>query len=216
MAIWSVEYVIHEKLMSTILLTSAGMQVKDAILRILPKLPRKMKLAHIVTAANVEGYKGYIDDDRRLMEQVGFQIADLDLVGKNRIELRALLGEKDIIYVQGGNTFYLLHHVRESGFDEVIKRLIDRGIIYIGVSAGSIIAGQTIETSVWRDVDRNVVGLSDLTGLGLVPFNIFVHYSPQYKELILREQPKSKWPLRILTDDQALLIRDGGRVRYYV
>jgi len=211
-----VEYVIHEKLMSTILLTSAGMQVKDAILRILPKLPRKMKLAHIVTAANVEGYKGYIDDDRRLMEQVGFQIADLDLVGKNRIELRALLGEKDIIYVQGGNTFYLLHHVRESGFDEVIKRLIDRGIIYIGVSAGSIIAGQTIETSVWRDVDRNVVGLSDLTGLGLVPFNIFVHYSPQYKELILREQPKSKWPLRILTDDQALLIRDGGRVRYYV
>lgn len=187
------------------------MQVKDAILRILPKPPRKMKLAHIVTAANVEGYKGYVDDDRRLMEQVGFQIADLDLVRKNRIELRALLEEKDIIYVQGGNTFYLLHHVRESGFDEVVKRLIDRGIIYIGVSAGSIIAGQTIETSVWRGVDRNVVGLTDLTGLGLVPFNIFVHYSPQCKELILREQPKSKWPLRILTDDQALLIRDGNR-----
>jgi dipeptidase E len=196
--------------MSTILLTSAGMQVKDVILRILLKPPRKMKLAHIVTAANVEGYKGYVDDDRRLMEQVGFQIADLDLVGKNRIELQALLGDKDIIYVQGGNTFYLLHHVRESNFDEVVKRLIDRGIIYIGVSAGSIIAGQTIETSVWRGVDRNVVDLTDLTGLGLVPFNIFVHYSPQYKELILREQPKSKRPLRILTDDQALLIQDGN------
>ncbi len=196
--------------MSTLLLTSAGMEVEEAILRALPKRPEKMKLAHIVTAANVEGYKGYVHNDRRLMEQAGFQIEDIDLAGKNAAELQALLEGRDIIYVQGGNTFYLLHHVRESGFDALVKRLIDENIFYIGVSAGSIIAGRTIETTVWRGVDRNLVGLTDLTGLGLVPFNVFVHYSPQYEQLIVREQPKSKWPLRILRDDQALLVQDGS------
>lgn len=32
----------------------------------------------------------------------------------------------------------------------------------------------------------------------------------QYKQLIVREGPKSKWPLRILRDDQALLVQDGS------
>lgn len=195
--------------MKSLLLTSAGMRVKDEILDVLPQPAERMNLAHIVTAANVPGYKEYVDHDRRLMERAGFQPEDLDLVGKDADELHGLLQDKDIIYVQGGNTFYLLHHARRSGFDQVVKRLIDGGVIYIGVSAGSIMAGQTMETTVWRGEDKNLVGITDLTGLRLVPFNVFVHYSPQYKGLIEREQRKSGWPLRILTDDQALLVQDG-------
>lgn len=197
--------------MPTILLTSAGMNVKEEILKILPKPANKIKLAHIITAKNprMEENPDYIIKDRQAMKDVGFHVEDIDIKGKTEQELRKILADKDIIYVQGGNTFYLLKYVRESGFDKVAKELINKGIIYVGVSAGSIIAGPTIETANWKNVDHNEVGLKDLTGMSLVPFNLFVHYSPEHTRIIGEELPKSKYPLHILTDNQALLIKDG-------
>jgi len=194
--------------MKTLLLTSAGMRVKDEILKILPKPPNQTKVAHITTAGKPEKSMEYQDKDKELMKKVGLQITDIDIEGKNEAELRQLLSSFDVIYVQGGNTFYLLKYVRESGFDKVVKELVDRGVIYIGVSAGSIIVGPNIETSGWKGGDRNEVGLVDLTALNFVPFNIFPHYTPQYEQLIKKEASKSRHLVRLLTDEQAFLVQD--------
>ena len=194
--------------MKTLLLTSAGMQVKDEILKILPKPAGQIKLAHIITASKVEKDTSYVEEDNKGLREVGFQIEDIDIEGKNESELREILEGFDVIYVQGGNTFYLLKWMRESGFDVIVKELIDRGVLYIGVSAGSIIMGPTIEVAGWKDFDRNDVGLQDLTAFNLVPFNIFVHYSSEYEELVREEVPKSRYPVRILTNDQAFLVQD--------
>ncbi|MCH7605248.1 Type 1 glutamine amidotransferase-like domain-containing protein [Patescibacteria group bacterium] len=193
--------------MKTLLLTSAGMEVKEEILNILPKPANQIKLAHIITASKVEKDTSYVDKDINLMKDVGFSVINVDLEGKNEVELRKLLEPSDIIYVQGGNTFYLLKWVKESGFDTIAKEFVEKEKIYIGVSAGSIIAGSDIEIAGWDGIDRNEVGLEDFSGLGFVPFCIFPHYKPEHSSFLKEEIAKYSYPVRILNDGQAFLVR---------
>ncbi len=195
--------------MKTILLTSAGMDIKDEILKILPRPANQINVAYITTASKPSTDKAFVEKDRKIMEELGFNIEEIDIEGKNQKTLFRLLKDINIIYVQGGNTFYLLNAIRESGFDEVVKDMIAQGKIYIGVSAGSMVCGQTIETGLWKSADRNVIGLKDLTGLNLVPFNLFVHYAPKWHSTIKHEANRSKYPVRILTDQQGFLIRNN-------
>ena len=192
--------------MKTLLLTSAGMNVKEEILKLLSKPANQIKLAHITTASKAEDDIAHVKKDSQIMADVGFEAQEIDIEGKNENELRRLLGDKDIIYVQGGNTFYLLKCVRESGFGKIVKELIRKGVIYIGVSAGSYIACPTIEMA---NPDKNTVGLTDLRALNLVPFLLSVHFKPEYALVLKRKISTSKYPVKILTDEQAILVRNG-------
>ncbi|KPJ55127.1 hypothetical protein AMJ47_01225 [Parcubacteria bacterium DG_72] len=185
------------------------MNIKEEILKILPKPADQIKVAYIITASKSEKDISYLDRDKGAMLDLGFSVEEIDIGGKNEKELKEIFKDKDIIYVQGGNTFYLLKYVKESGFGGVIKDLIERGKIYIGVSAGSIITGPTIETAGWKRADKNIVGLKDLTGLNFVPFLVFVHYEPEHSEIVKQERLACKYPVRILTDEQAFLVRDN-------
>lgn len=193
----------------TILLTSAGMQVKDEIIKLLQKPAYDITVAFITTASKQEEDTSYADRDKRIMREVGFNIEEIDIEGKKEKQLMKLLGLKDIIFVEGGNTFFLLKCMRESGFEKVMKKLLKQGKVYIGASAGSIVVGRTIKTAGWKDSNKNTVGLKNLKGLNFVPFDIFVHYKPEHKDLILQKLPKPRRrkKLKILTDDQALLIQ---------
>lgn len=191
----------------TLLLTSAGMRVEEEILKILPKPAHLIKLARIITAAKPEKDTSYMELAKQKMIAAGFQVEDIDIEGKSENELRVLLRDKDVIYIEGGNTFHLLKCVKESGFDRVIKELLDRGVIYIGVSAGSYIACPTIEMAMWKHQDRNVLGLKDLSALNLIPFLLTVHYKHEYKETLRKAIRSSKYPVRVLTDEQALLVK---------
>ncbi|OGM20537.1 hypothetical protein A2714_04075 [Candidatus Woesebacteria bacterium RIFCSPHIGHO2_01_FULL_38_9] len=196
----------------TIVLTSNGMEsvdVRKEIIKLLPKPSRQIELAHIITASNVEKSTDYVKRDKRQMLKLGLQVEDIDLKGKTEKVLKSLLEGKDVIYVQGGNAFYLLKYVRESGFHKVVKELIQKGVVYIGASAGSYIACPTIEMATWKHQDKNRVGLKDLKALNLAPFLITVHYESKYKAILKKEIPKAKFPVRILRDNQALLISNG-------
>lgn len=189
-----------------LLLTSSGMTgTKEEILSVLQKPPDKVRVAHIITASKVEEDTSFVDKDRKLMQEAGFNVEDIDIEGKNRNQLMKLLEVVDIIYVQGGNTFYLLLQMRKSGFNKIIRKLLRKGIIYIGVSAGSVVAGATIETASWK-TDKDKFGLINLKGLKLVKLNIFVHYKPEYEEMIKQKSKRVKNKLRILTDEQALFV----------
>ncbi len=50
----------------------------------------------------------------------------------------------DVIYFTGGDTGYLLRRIKESGFDLLIKKMVFRNKVYVGVSAGSLIATPNI------------------------------------------------------------------------
>ena len=78
------------------------------------------------------------------------------------------------------------------------------------MSAGSYIACPTIEMGSWkRDKDQH--GLDDLTGMNLVSFLLSVHYNrEEYREILAERIPTANHPVRILTDDQAFLVKDGN------
>ena len=146
-----------------------------------------------------------------MKDELGFNVEEVDIEGKKESELIKLLELKDIIFVEGGNTFYLLKAMRACNFEKVIRKLLKQGKVYIGVSAGSIVAGCTIKTAGWYG-DKNAVGLKNLKGLNLVPFDIFVHYDkkPDAAEVIkqkIKSPRKRLKKLRILTDDQAILVQ---------
>jgi len=203
---------LYNGIVKTIILTSAGFKTPELqreFLKALPKPPASLKLAYVTTASKVEENKDFVERDRKILIELGFQMEEIDIEGKDYEELKILLKNKDIIFVQGGNTFYLLKHVRSSGFEREVKELLEQGVIYVGVSAGSYVACPTIDMATWKHQDRERYGVTDLNAMNLVPFLLSVHYNREkYREALLSGAKDTKLPLRILTDDQALLVKD--------
>lgn len=194
--------------MKKLLLSSNGKFVIEKGIKLFFEDTSKIKLVYITTAGKVSKDRTYLEIDKELLRKEGYDFEELDIEGKNESELRELLAEKDVVYVEGGNTFYLLKAVRESGFDTVIKELIEKGVVYIGASAGSYIACPTIEVSTWKrpGEEKERFGVTDLAGMNLVPFLIKAHYQPEQKELLKEKISQAKYPTRILCDGQAILV----------
>jgi dipeptidase E len=99
--------------------------------------------------------------------------------------------------------------MRACNFKKIMKKLFRKGIIYIGESAGSIVAGKNIEIAKWLG-DENIVHMSDLnfSGLNFVPFNIMVHFDLERGEIIKKKipNPKKRKNLKIITDQQAIFV----------
>ncbi|PKM92451.1 MAG: hypothetical protein CVU81_00415 [Euryarchaeota archaeon HGW-Euryarchaeota-1] len=110
-----------------------------------------------------------------------------------------------MIYVCGGNTFYLLNQVRETGFDKIITQFLDERKVYVGVSAGSIITGPNIE-NISLYGSENDVKLKDLTGLKLQNTAIYPHFDEGARKEVEKFRKTVKYKVVGLTDNQALLI----------
>ncbi len=141
--------------------------------------------------------------DYKEFEVVGVFLEELGDVKKS-------LSGYDAIFVIGGNSFYLLNAIRESGADEVIREMVNSGTIYIGESAGSYVACPTIEMAHWKHQDADIVGLNNLGALNLVPYLVTVHFKNEFKEVIDAAIKKTCYDVKILTDYQ-LILREGNK-----
>ncbi len=102
----------------------------------------------------------------------------------SRDEVRMAL-ESDIIYLAGGNTFYFLKHLRESGLLEKIRDFAHQGGVLAGLSAGGLIMSPTIASAGEPSLnpDENEVGLRDLRGMNLFPFEFSPHFERSKAEI---------------------------------
>jgi dipeptidase E len=171
----------------------------------------------------------YIDDAQAAFRDAPFVAAEHEAVrsfGRDVIDATLrdtapedadrLLSRAGAVYVAGGSTFALLEALRLSGNDDVLVDHVRRGLPYIGLSAGSIVAGPDVTPASLMDDPADGPALENHDGLGLIDVTPIPHADgqlPQYPpELIRRtiDTYGSDFALLPLRDDQALLVEDGS------
>lgn len=160
-----------------LLLTSSGISNKSleqAFFQLLIKPVSEIKLAFIDTASKVEKDTSFVDQDLKKLHLLGLKnISRIDIAEPQDNWIAKLI-QADVVYVEGGNTFYLLDRIRASGLDMTLSRIL-KDKVYVGVSAGSILVTPSIAISGVEPGDPNDVGMTDFTGLGWVDFEVSPH-----------------------------------------
>lgn len=199
--------------MKKLFLSSYFAFTADKLHTLLPRSPREMKLLFIPTAANPYTVKPWFYGDKLKLKLMGFQMKSFDLKNKTREQVANACRGVDAVFVSGGNTYYLLDHVQKSGFAEIITPLVEKGLLYVGSSAGSALACPTIEYIEDLD-DRSIVTLPSYEGLDLVPNLILPHYGEvKYEEKfqkIIQKWTGRKYEVTALTNNQAYVV-DGEK-----
>lgn len=168
--------------MNNIFLTSVAAEVLERICEFLPKEPSEYKIVFVPTASNLYPNAPWVDNDREKLVTLGFAVQDFQLEGASPEAVINTIHTSDIIFVAGGNTFYLLEQARKSGFLEVVKEAVANGKIYIGSSAGAVLAAPDIRYV--ELFDNPSPDFGDTASLALVNFRILPHFgNPKYADL---------------------------------
>src|SRR5215213_905155 len=156
-------------LYSSYLIAPEHLQV---LMKMVGEDPTRISIAAISNATDVEDDAAeWVSESEGSLTRDGAQVESIDLRQwrDTRADLRAKLASKDIIWVCGGNSFYLTWILRETGADEIIKELVRAGTVYAGWSAGAVVAGPTLrffepleDLSVVPAMVHDGLGLTDL------------------------------------------------------
>lgn len=165
-----------------LLLTSAGItnkSIADTLVDLTGLRPGETKVGFISTAANVEeGNKDWYIAQLTNLHKYGFNWIDIIDPSAADVEWQDRLEGVDVIFVSGGNTFHLLNQYRKTGFGEWLQKSLESKV-YVGVSAGTIIATPSLEVCTVEPSDPNLPGLDDITGMKLVNFEVEPHCDEQ-------------------------------------
>lgn len=113
-------------------------------------------------------------DDYLALAQHALEPVGLRLQGAHTCaDLAQAIASADMLLVGGGNTFCLLHALRQRGALQPIRDAVARGIPYVGWSAGTVLATPSIATT----NDMPIVDPGGFDALGLVPFQINAHFT---------------------------------------
>ena len=174
----------------------------------------EMKIGYITTASKATRDKTFFEKVENTILENGYSFEKFDIEEKSKDEMLNFFKNKNVIHIEGGNTFYLLKAIRENGFAEVLKELLSEGKIYIGTSAGAYIMCPTIEVANWNETGRDRFGLTDFVALNYVSFVLKVHYKDEAENLIKEKKQTLKYPFRILRDGQGILV-ENGKTKFY-
>ncbi len=126
--------------------------------------------------------------------------------------------QSDIIYLAGGNTFYFLKHLRESGVLDRLKTFARKGGVLAGLSAGGLIMSPTVALAADEGLgpDENEVGLKNFKSMGLFPFEFSPHYEGRPSEIKahLAYSKKTRYPVYAVEDGAGIVI-DGKKMSLY-
>lgn len=168
----------------------------------------------IPTASNIEDYKNYVYEAEQKWQEMGYQIEILDIANTDKETAVNKLEQTDLVYISGGNTFYLLQELQNKNLIDILKRRIEEGMVYIGESAGAILAAKSITYSELMDNREHASHLQSDNGLDIVDFYIVPHYQNypfvQASEQII--QHYAHLNLLPLSNQEAVII-EGNEVR---
>lgn len=163
----------------------------------------------IPTAALHEKVNFYVESGKKALEKLGLWVEELEISTAEQPHIINRLQNNDLIYVTGGNTFFLLQELKRTGADQIIKEQILSGKPYIGESAGSIILSPGIEYAKDMDDPSMASDLESFDALQIIDFYPVPHYScfPFQKETekIISEY-EDTIDLKPITNSQVILV----------
>lgn len=202
--------------MTSLLLLSLGLGAVPAFLAERAPAGRPLTIGYVPDAALPYADAPFVAAERDRVAALGHPLVDVRLTGSDPAAVATALDGVDALYVAGGSTFALLDALRSSGADAVVVERVRAGLAYIGSSAGSVVAGPSIEPVSLMDDPADAPGLTDLRGLGLTEAVVVPHADgklPPYPlELIGRTLARygDDHELVPLCDDEALLVTGPG------
>lgn len=193
-----------------LLLLSSGVGAVPAFLEEATGTPGALRIGYVPDAALPYPDAPFVNAEQERIAALGHDVEVIRVGGTPLDEIERALDRVDALYVAGGNTFALLHALRSTGADRAIVDRVRTGLPYLGLSAGSVIAGPSIEPITPMDDPADAPRLTDLSGLGLVDVVVVPHadglsYPAAVIERVVAEYGASH-PLRLLNDDQAFLV----------
>lgn len=133
------------------------------------------EILFIPTAANVEEYRDYVDEGIVALKESGYDITILDVATTPHNKSVQAIKNCTCLCISGGNTFYLLQELKRNGLLNLIKQKIQDDMLYIGESAGAIIACPDISYNQIMDDKTIATELTNYSGMGLVDYYVLPH-----------------------------------------
>lgn len=187
-----------------VMLTSAGFEdfeskpksnIVNRFLQMLGKPIAEAKVLFIPAAAIDEEAVKMADWCKKELLRLGVKDDNIFVYNLDDSITETEAMQYDVIYFTSGSTSHLLKRVRETSFDVIVKKMVHSNKVYVGVSAGSIIATPNIGDPFHQDT----------AGLCLVNAYLSVHCPAD-------AEARTDLPLPhiALTDNQALVVRWDG------
>ena len=172
-------------------------------------------IAFIPTASVTESIRFYVKTGKKALEKVGMIVEEVEITQFSNEEISSILHKCDYIYITGGNTFFLLQELKRKGVDKIISEQVKSGKLYIGESAGAIIASPDTEymKNVNFDPIEKAPELEDYSSLGLVDFYTIPHYGNfpfKKKGEKVIQLYNEKLQLIPISNKQAIFIEDSN------
>jgi dipeptidase E len=158
-------------------------------------------------------YRRLVDD----FSALGAEVRELDLrqYFSRQDALVDDLATCDLVWANGGNAFTLMAAMRQSGFVEALKKLLEQNAIaYGGHSAGAIVATPTLRGIELVDSAPHIYW----DGMGLVGYSVAPHFQSEHPEsaamnAVVQYFEDRRMPYRALRDGEAILV-DGDTETY--
>lgn len=195
----------ENKKMKLLLASNGGFLIEKGY-QILGIPKEQIKIGYVTTASKGTKNLEYLERHRQQMRDNGYNFQEIDIEGKTEKELRDFFKDKNIIHMEGGNTLYLLRAIKKTGFDKILKDLINNGMVYAGTSAGSSVMGPVIDFSSWV---TEGTPKEDLIALNYVPFVFKAHYTDDKETEYKEKMKKVGYPVKFFRDGQGILVEDG-------
>lgn len=173
-------------------------------------------VAYVPDAARSHGEQPTANVERDMLRGHGLSLRELPLADTPPREVVRVLEQVDGVYVAGGETFDLLWVLHSTGSLGVLRSAVAQGLPYIGCSAGSVIAGPSIEPVSLLDSPAVAPSLRDYRALGLIDRVLLPHAGGDLESFPIGlfadtvRRYGADWPLTLLRDGEALLVDEAG------
>lgn len=200
-------------------LSSKGIntELREHFFALVGKKAAEIRFALIENAADPypDHDKDFVLHTRHELESLGVHITliDLRMYQYKSEQLAAVLKDYDVVWVGGGNVYYLRWLMQTTGLDTIIKHLLESGIVYGGGSAGSIVTCPTLDAF---DLVDSLDAAPEVNkhGLTLIDFIIIPHWgTPEFhnelEKIKYYYDHETDYEIVTITDNEAIIVNEN-------